>query len=77
MIPLFKMSILLSIFLFTLTSCASKVNGKYHSKYSYHPYYSLYTKNMSNKINPIKKKITKTKKEKTKSSLNPKSRFPN
>ena len=86
MLSYFKKSILLSILLLVFTSCASKKNGKYHTKYSYHPYYSLYAKKMSNDIvndRPKKTKIkmrVKTKTQKTQSNptlyLKSKSRFP-
>ncbi len=64
-----KKSILLSIFILLFSSCADKTNGKYHTKYSYHPYYSLYAQEMSN---------TPPKKKKSKVSLisNKKNRFP-
>jgi hypothetical protein len=70
--------ILLLTLLILFTGCLSKKNGKYHSKYSYHPYYSLYAKKMSNII-PKKKIKTKSKKSKPKSkfSVINISRFPN
>ena len=76
MLPLLKKTILLSILFIGLTSCASKVDGKYHTKYSYHPYYNLYTKNMSNSPTTIRKKSPKAQKEKSKISLNQNNRFP-
>ncbi|CAA6827423.1 MAG: Unknown protein [uncultured Sulfurovum sp.] len=64
------------IFLLLLTGCMSKNNGKYHTQYSYHPYYDLYAKKMSGTA-PIKKiKSTKSKQKQAKSSLSNKSRYP-
>jgi hypothetical protein len=78
MLNFLKKSILLSTLLLIFTACAPKTNGKYHTKYSYHPYYSLYSKKMSDKQVPKVKKISsKSKKEKSKLSLNDKGRFPN
>ena len=48
MLSFFKKSLLLSILTLLFTSCAAKTDGKYHTKYSYHPYYSLYATKMSN-----------------------------
>ena len=70
-------SILLSILILTFTSCASKSEGKYHTEYSYHPYYDLYAKKMSNTQTKIKKISFKTTEKKSKISLNKKNRFPN
>lgn len=76
MLSSFNKSILLSILILLLTSCASKTNGKYHTEYSYHPYYSLYANKMSNTSPKQKKENTKSTKEKSKLSLNKKNRFP-
>jgi hypothetical protein len=82
MLSSFKKFLLLSILILSFTSCASKTDGKYHTEYSYHPYYSLYATKMSNTV-PKKKVITKSKKpkpkpkSKSKLSLINTSRFPN
>ena len=71
-----KKSILLSILLLLFSACAPKSNGKYQTKYSYHPYYSLYAKEMSNQASKIKRTYPKKKKEKLKVSSTSRSRFP-
>lgn len=43
-----KKILLLSIMVMALSACADKTNGKYHSKYSFHPYYTMYADKMSN-----------------------------
>jgi hypothetical protein len=46
LIQLFSLSTLLIV----MTACMPKQSdGKYHSKYSYHPYYNLYSHKMSKK----------------------------
>jgi hypothetical protein len=72
-----KQVILFSILTFLVTGCMSKQSGKYHTKYSYHPYYSLYAKKMSNKPPRTKKINTKSEEDKSILSLNLGSRFPN
>ncbi len=58
----YPVKILISFFiiLFLFTGCLSKQNGKYHTQYSYHPYYKLYKQKMSD----IKSPNQKTKKKK-------------
>ena len=68
--------LLLTILILLFTACASKSNGKYHTKYSYHPYYSLYANKMSGTPPKKKKNISKGTKTKSKISLNEKGRFP-
>lgn len=75
MLHIFKKSILLSILTLLFSSCASKVKGKYHTKYSYHPYYNLYAKKMSNQPLPQIRKVN-AKSRKSKLSLSFKGRFP-
>ena len=77
MLSSFKKSILLSILILSFTSCASKTDGKYHTKYSYHPYYSLYAKKMSSTQAKKKDISFNNTEEKSKISLNKKNRFPN
>ena len=82
MFSVLKKSIFLSILLALFTSCASKTDGKYHTKYSYHPYYSLYATKMSSNTRKktqvaSKREEVKPKREtiKSKTSINEKSRF--
>ena len=77
MLSSFNKSISLSILTLVLTSCASKTNGKYHTKYSYHPYYNLYAKKMSTPSPKQKEANAKSTQEKSKLSLNKNNRFPN
>lgn len=68
--------LLLTILILLFTACASKSNGKYHTKYSYHPYYSLYANKMSDTPPKKKKNISKSTEKKSQHSFNEKSRFP-
>ena len=77
MLSFFKKSILLSILILSFTSCAAKSEGKYHTKYSYHPYYSLYAKKMFNTQTKRKKISSKKTNSKSEPSLDKKNRFPN
>jgi len=63
---------LLTLITLLFTACMPKQNGKYKTKYSYHPYHNLYGKKVVlTDENKVKVKVTKVKKSKPKTSSNP------
>jgi hypothetical protein len=77
MLFILKKTLLLSVLILFFNACADKTNGRYHTKYSYHPYYSLYAKQMSKEAPKKKVKSLKKKIQNTKLSLNKNERYPN
>jgi len=69
--------LLISIISLTFAACISKQGGKYHTKYSYHPYYDLYGNKMSGSTptQKIKQKKMKNKKIAKKQKLKSKHKF--